>query len=515
MFKLAEPFNHVYTEGGYVSIPEFYSGKSVFVTGATGSIGKILIEKFLRSCPDIKRIYILIRPKKGVSIQNRLSQIFNVPLFDLIRENNPDAFEKVIPIFGDIKADELGISPEDQNVLCQEVSIVIHSAATIRFDEELKEAFEVNVKGTQKLVNLSKRMTKIESFVYISTAFSNCTNKDIHEKFYEFPFDTKVLNDFIEKFPVDVINKCTKFLIGKHPNTYTFSKAMAEVSLKNVHEFPVVVLRPSIVTACYKEPLPGWVDNLLGPTALIATNGKGIVHTFLCRPDIPIDCIPADLVVNSVIAVGWRSAILKPKEHLIYNITSSNKNAITWREVLDNGSIIIKKYPFENMLWYPTKHFGTNKFIYNILVTIIHNTPAHIIDFIFKLSGRKPFLVKIQDKFYKSMEFVEFFKFTQFFFHGNNVDKLISTMNEDDKKNFDFDATHIDWIEYIRSFVLGVRRYIFKEDPKTIESCRKRLFKLKILHEFMKLLMIFFCLWIVWKLLDIPAAVARFTAMIN
>jgi hypothetical protein len=33
MFKLAEPFNHVYTEGAYVSIPEYYGGKSVFVTG--------------------------------------------------------------------------------------------------------------------------------------------------------------------------------------------------------------------------------------------------------------------------------------------------------------------------------------------------------------------------------------------------------------------------------------------------------------------------------------------------
>lgn len=129
---------------------------------ATGSIGKILIEKFLRSCPDINKVYILIRPKKGVSIQNRLSQLFNVPLFDLIREQNPDAFEKVVPIFGDIKTDELGISVEDQNVLCQEVDVVVHSAATVRFDEDLKEAFEINVKGTQKLVNLSRKMSKIE-----------------------------------------------------------------------------------------------------------------------------------------------------------------------------------------------------------------------------------------------------------------------------------------------------------------------------------------------------------------
>lgn len=122
----------------------------------------MLIEKLLRSCPDLNKIYILIRPKKGVSIQDRLSQLFNIPLFDLIRQQNPTAFDKVVPIFGDIMADELGISVEDQNILCQDVSVVIHSAATIRFDEELKVAFEMNVKGTQKVVNLSKKMAKIE-----------------------------------------------------------------------------------------------------------------------------------------------------------------------------------------------------------------------------------------------------------------------------------------------------------------------------------------------------------------
>lgn len=113
------------------------------------------------------------------------------------------------------------------------------------------------------------------------------------------------------------------------------------------------------------------------------------------------------------------------------------------------------------------------------------------------------------------MEFVEFFKFTQFVFHGNNVDKLISTMNEDDRKTFPFDTNAIDWIEYIRIYVLGVRKFIFKEDPKTIESCKKRLFQLKILHKTMKLLTCLFFLWIIWRIFDISSAVSRLILMIN
>lgn len=57
------------------SIPEFYSGRSVFITGATGFLGKILVEKLLRSCPDIKCLYLLIRPKKGKDSQERLEEI--------------------------------------------------------------------------------------------------------------------------------------------------------------------------------------------------------------------------------------------------------------------------------------------------------------------------------------------------------------------------------------------------------------------------------------------------------
>ena len=51
------------------------AGKCVFVTGGSGFMGKVLLEKLLRSCPDIACIYVLLRPKKGVPVQERLQAL--------------------------------------------------------------------------------------------------------------------------------------------------------------------------------------------------------------------------------------------------------------------------------------------------------------------------------------------------------------------------------------------------------------------------------------------------------
>jgi fatty acyl-CoA reductase len=58
-------------------IREFYKGKSILLTGATGFVGKVILEKFFRSLPEIKTIYILVRPKRGVQIMDRvMKEIF-------------------------------------------------------------------------------------------------------------------------------------------------------------------------------------------------------------------------------------------------------------------------------------------------------------------------------------------------------------------------------------------------------------------------------------------------------
>lgn len=61
-------------------IKRFYKDSCVFITGATGFLGKLAVEKLLRTCPDVKKIFILLREKRGKDIKQRFEDIFKEPV---------------------------------------------------------------------------------------------------------------------------------------------------------------------------------------------------------------------------------------------------------------------------------------------------------------------------------------------------------------------------------------------------------------------------------------------------
>jgi fatty acyl-CoA reductase len=58
-------------------IADFFQDRSVFITGSTGFVGKVLVEKLLRSCPKIKRLYLLMRTSPSKDIATRRNELIN------------------------------------------------------------------------------------------------------------------------------------------------------------------------------------------------------------------------------------------------------------------------------------------------------------------------------------------------------------------------------------------------------------------------------------------------------
>ena len=70
-----------------------------------------------------------------------------------------------------------------------------------------------------------------------------------------------------ENLDDETIRILEKKLMGKHPNTYTLTKGLAEnLIMTKGAGLPIAIVRPSIVCAAYQEPFPGWVDNVCGIT---------------------------------------------------------------------------------------------------------------------------------------------------------------------------------------------------------------------------------------------------------
>jgi thioester reductase-like protein len=61
---------------GESAVQRMFRGAGVFVTGGTGFLGKVLLEKLLRSCPDVGNIFLLLRSKKEKTQKERFAELF-------------------------------------------------------------------------------------------------------------------------------------------------------------------------------------------------------------------------------------------------------------------------------------------------------------------------------------------------------------------------------------------------------------------------------------------------------
>lgn len=94
-------------------------------------------------------------------------------------------------------------------------------------------------------------------------------------------------------------------MISPHPNTYTFTKRLAErLIIQEYPNMPVCIARPSIVCPSHMEPIPGWVDSLNGPVGILVAAGKGVLRSMYVKPELTAELIPVDFAINGILAIA-------------------------------------------------------------------------------------------------------------------------------------------------------------------------------------------------------------------
>uniref|UniRef100_A0A672Q4T5 Fatty acyl-CoA reductase n=1 Tax=Sinocyclocheilus grahami TaxID=75366 RepID=A0A672Q4T5_SINGR len=445
-----------------VTIPEYYEGKNVLITGATGFMGKVLLEKLLRSCSSVKTAYVLVRPKAGQAPEARIADMINCKLFDRLREEQPDFAEKIVAVNSDLTQPDLDLSTEDQETLTGCINIVFHCAATIRFNEPLKDAMQLNVLATQKMVNLAHRMKHLEVFIHVSTAYAHCDRELIEEVVYPPPVDYRKLIDTLEWMDDKLVSLMTPKLLGERPNTYTYTKALAEQLIQQeCGNLNVAIIRPSIVGASWKEPFPGWIDNFNGPSGIfIAVSGH--FDFFLSR----FKCIGISQ----------------------YHVIST-----------------FKRNPLEQAFRRPNVNLTTNHLINQYWIAVSHKAPAFLYDLFLRMSGREPRMMKTITRLHKAMMVLEYFTSHSWVWNMDNITMLMNQMGSEDKKAFNIDVRQLHWAEYMENYCMGTKKYVLNEELSGLPAARKHLNKLRnIRYTFNTILVVF-----IWRIFIARSQMAR------
>ena len=279
---------------------------TIFLTGATGNIGGNLVPRILQENPEARMI-LLVRGTSVTAARRRVENALATlaPEFDFA-ENS----QRIKVICGDITRTHLGLTDTEWHTLAGEITHLIHSAASTKFDLPLARAREINVGGTKYVMALAweaHQRGNLQRAAYISTAFMcGDSGRIIQEK--------------------EITSK------PEFSNTYEQSKWEAEKLVRSLlSELPLIIFRPSVVVGDSRTGRTTAFNVLYTPLRFIH---HGMLTSLPCAPDTPLDVVPVDYVSE---AIGHIMFTSRPCVGRTFNIVVGAK-APTVSEIV-NGAV--------------------------------------------------------------------------------------------------------------------------------------------------------------------------------
>ncbi|XP_011873678.1 PREDICTED: fatty acyl-CoA reductase 1-like [Vollenhovia emeryi] len=458
-------------------IAQFFSGRKVLITVGLGCLGKLLIEKLLRCCPNIATLYVFVREKDGKNPRERIQQLPELPLFEKLKEEQPHFLQKLIMIESDLSKPNLGLSQQNRNRLL-DTNVIFHGAMMTRLNQKFRIMVNVNVQATKDILLLARNMPDLKAFVHLSTTFAHSPIKSIEEKHYPPPIKTDELLSLLNILNDRKLDALTSSLIDGWPNSFTFTKAVAEDTvLRYGNGMPVCIVRPSNVTSTWNEPIMCWSDSVYGPIGLLVSSSLGLLRTIRSHVKKNLDFVPADYVTSCLIATAWHinarhtkgefkvnaeTGVVSVAERvLVYNYVSSCQKPMTWdtfkKHVRTHGSNIpgVEKMRLRYIVW------NSRLWVHKIFMFLMHLLSATIVDDSASLlSGYPPRWYRAYNLI--STYFVAMYHSIsqQWYFRNDAVVELWGRMNAVDREIFKFDMSNFDWSEYVKRMTYNMRDFV-------------------------------------------------------
>ncbi|KEF31040.1 putative dehydrogenase domain protein [Marinobacter nitratireducens] len=476
-------------------------GKHVLITGTTGFLGKVVLEKLIRAVPDIGGIHLLIRGnKRHPDARGRfMNEIATSSVFERLRQEDNEAFESFVEdrvhcVTGEVTEPLFGLGADQFSKLAKGLDAVINSAASVNFREELDKALSINTRSLEGIAELARQNANL-TVLQVSTCYVNGMNagpvtesvikpagEDIprsSEGYYEIDELVRLLDDKVadvrSRYSGKVLEKKLVDLGIREANhygwsdTYTFTKWLGEqLLMKALAGRALTIVRPSIIESALEEPAPGWIEGVKVADAIILAYAREKVTLFPGKRSGVIDVIPVDLVANSII-LGLAEAVSEPAQRRIYQCCSGSSNPITLGEFIDHLMEEAKEnYAEYDQLFYrkPSKPFiAVNRRLFDTVVGGVR-IPLRITSRVLKMLGQSRELKALRnlDTSRSLATIFGFYTAPDYIFRNDDLLALAARMGDVDKVLFPVDARQIDWAVYLRKIhMAGLNRYALKE----------------------------------------------------
>ncbi|HEX6706933.1 MAG TPA: fatty acyl-CoA reductase [Albitalea sp.] len=464
-------------------------GKRILLTGATGFIAKVVLEKLIRDVPGLGGIVLLLRGNAGQRLHREL---LASSVFDVLRQRDAQRLHEAVQqrlrcVSGDIAEPDLGLDPEAFAALASEIDVVVHVAASVDFREPLDRALAVNALSLQALARLARLAGGI-ALVQVSTCYVNGLHRGAVAETLAPPARADLPRHAGGHFEVDGwIAELQSAIAGLKArivepaersralvalgirearrrgwnDTYTFTKWLGEqIAWRECAGGTLTIVRPAIVESTWREPLPGWIEGMKVGDAIVLAYARGKTTLFPARTAGVADIVPADLVANTIVLAAAQ-ALARPGRRRIVQVASSVRNPVRVGEYIrlcqDEMRGNAEAYP--RLIKRPLGAFRTvPRPLFMAWLATAH-AAARLVNAVVPLA--------LFDRLETTRELAEVFSFytsPRCVFECTRLLEMADEFEPADRERFPGDPACIDWPAYVaRVHLPGLERFALKD----------------------------------------------------